>query len=221
MKAVEVEKQTKKPSAKGANGAVVLELPRLEVREMLVRCTGLTELVISSMMNKSGRSDPKAGGTPSEEAQFNRARYIVDGVDCFKAMTLKKAIAGAWQFCGTGGNKMKGLIYKTLRVHGDIIDPMGVPFITIDGKPQVFTAEIRNDKGQSMLTTRPRYWPWAFSVRLTYNPEFIRDQVVLQLLANAGTYCGIGENRPSKTGGDWRRFQIDASSKIVCRTVLE
>jgi hypothetical protein len=197
-----------------------LKLPVLEERELTCTCVGVEMLVMNSMLNKvsSDKQVQTTGGKPTDEESFNRARYVVEGRDAFKAMTLKKAIMAAWPFTGKGAMFL-GVVKKVLYVHGDVRSEDGTPFIAIDGKAEMFKTEIRTDDGKSLLVTRPRYFPWAFQARITYNPRHVDDQLVLNLLQSAGVYCGLGENRASKTGGSWGRFQIDATKPIVARTI--
>jgi hypothetical protein len=198
----------------------ILKLPTLEERELVCTCTGVEMLVMNSMRNKIApeHQEVKTGGKPTEEEAFNRARYVVQGRDCIKAMTVKKALMAAWPFTGKGPQFL-GIVKKVLYVHGELRSEDGTPFIPIEGKPEMYSCEIRTDDGKSLVAVRPRYWPWSFKIRVTYNPRHVDDQLVLSLIQTAGVYCGLGENRPSKTGGAWGRFQIDATHPVVARSI--
>ena len=79
-----------------------------------------------------------------------------------------------------------------------------------------FTVDLRSvvlrPKGR-IMRARPRLDQWATSVEFAYNPDFVSDANIIELLEIAGTNIGIGDYRPGRTsgmgkGGPMGRFKI-------------
>jgi len=67
--------------------------------------------------------------------------------------------------------------------------------------------------GQSKhIRVRPRFDSWTAFGTLTVTDESINEQVLGMILDAAGTYCGLGDWRPSspKSPGPWGRFVATA-----------
>jgi hypothetical protein len=80
----------------------------------------------------------------------------------------------------------------------------GEPLVRINGKAEPFSNICRVDNGNPYTNTRPIYRQWAATLRVRYNAIVVSAQQVLNLIAYAGFYVGVGEHRPSspysKTG---------------------
>lgn len=66
--------------------------------------------------------------------------------------------------------------------------------------------------GQSKhVRVRPRFNAWTASGTITVTDEAITQQVLETILQMAGTYCGLGDWRPSspKSPGPWGRFRSE------------
>ena len=64
-----------------------------------------------------------------------------------------------------------------------------------------------------IMRARPRFDRWATGVEFVYNPDFVSDANIIELLEIAGTNIGVGDYRPGRTsgmgkGGPMGRFKI-------------
>jgi hypothetical protein len=139
-------------------------------------------------------------------ACFNAARYVHEGKDCFLAIHIKKAMMTA----AADADMWKSEVARQVFVRGQI---RGGEYVIIhDAKPSMRRDWVRNRGRMGSvvdLRYRPEYCEWWAEVIIEYNSSVITAEQILNLLSIAGFSCGIGENRPSKTGGDWGRFELD------------
>lgn len=73
--------------------------------------------------------------------------------------------------------------------------------------------DIRNVKngstGGKTLRCRPIFREWSLTFTLAYESEQINERDLLQCLADAGQYIGLGDYRPgSPKGGRYGRFEV-------------
>lgn len=72
-------------------------------------------------------------------------------------------------------------------------------------------AKIQNAKH---VRVRPRFDEWACQGTITVFDETISKDVLLNILQSAGTYCGLGDWRPSspKSPGSFGRFEVSLTN---------
>lgn len=73
---------------------------------------------------------------------------------------------------------------------------------------------VRLENGVVQLRYRPYYLGWRASFGVSYMPDTISSEQLVNLFDLAGTLVGIGENRPGKTGatyGQWRVTRVATS----------
>lgn len=198
---------------KTAKETETVTLPALTISTVKVRVEGAL-LVLHNFDEKSRAQMERASTGRARtkvlvdvNAKFNDARYVADGKDCCLAIHFKKAMISA-----SNDVKMKMTdIRRQLFCRGTLKGGEYVQlFDAATGKPAqpiLHKAWVRQQNGKSAtMAYRPSYENWAAEVIVEYNASAISAEQILNLMTVAGFSCGIGENRPSKSGGDWGRF---------------
>ena len=84
----------------------------------------------------------------------------------------------------------------------------GRELVRIHGKPEMYKLMQPTSGGGPYMSYRPLYRKWSVKLLIEYNAAKIDAQGVLNLVAIAGYFVGVGEHRPSskesKTGGSGR-----------------
>lgn len=205
---------------------------------LFLRLNGEGQLVVHAFPEKSkqemrdkqqGRA--KRAKDPKDPiAEYNGARYRIPLfaaprgkkptlIDCFPAMTIKKALVSA---CRMLDGIPMTLVKQTVFVNRaqdfvPIERSPGVPYCGEHGEEAA--PVMREDivrvggragpgSGTADLRYRPQYIPWTIPVEVTFLPNIITPEQVINLFAYAGFGCGIGENRAEKTGGSWGLFNV-------------
>lgn len=202
---------------KKAVEAVDVKLPPLEIQRMKVRVKGVGPLVMHAWDTKvlqqieekqTGRATK--GRAPKDTvACYTATRYVHDGKDCMLAVHFKKAMMSAAGLV----DMFKTTVQKTLYVRGSLKGGEYVPILGC--KPQMRRDPVRINNGRGTdLRYRAEYIDWRAEFVVEFNARAITAEQILNLLSVAGFSCGIGENRPSKSGGDWGRFELDMGNAL-------
>lgn len=203
-------------------------IPRLEQAIVAVRLMGMSPLCVhqfgekakKEMRDKQQKKARTAREAKVPEDEFNQARYrMEDKADGFPCVTIKKSIVQACRhisdvtmtsalgaFHVNPGQFLVPIEYETGKAYGrDGIEPeCREDVVRVGGKgPGTGTADLRY---------RPEYSPWQIPIEIWFNKNTISVEQIVNLVAHAGFHCGIGENRPAKTGADWGMFRIDEKS---------
>jgi hypothetical protein len=191
-----------------------IKLPALAIKRIKVRVRGLSSLITNKFSEKSkrqmaekqqGKIGPRDKKPPKDPvADFNAARYVIDGKDAFPALCMKKAIMAAAVF---QDGAYKNRVGMAVFVLGSL---RGGEFIEIKGgKPNMREDTVRNASGVADLRYRPEYADWYCDFEIVWNESYLSAEQVLNLLKIAGFSCGVCEWRPEKGGGPYGRFEID------------
>jgi len=189
-----------------------IRIPKLNIARAKVRIRGITPLITHNWSEKARKEiRDKQQGNPrlkkaakDPEAEFNGARYVVDGVDCFPASALKKAIMTAAQFA----DQYKTVMGMSLFVRGN---RGGGMFVEIIGPAPVMREDMVRVGGISKtadMRYRPEYSIWEAEFIVEYNQNSISPGELLNLISIAGFSVGLCEWRPQKGGGDFGRFEL-------------
>lgn len=83
-------------------------------------------------------------------------------------------------------------------------------YIGIYGVPQLFMSVTRSadQKKTPDIRTRCIVPQWACQITVNYVMPILREQAVVNLLAAAGMYIGVGDWRPEKGSGNFGQFSI-------------
>jgi hypothetical protein len=211
-------------AAKPAKSKVMkLVVPAPAVQRLEVELRGIAPLVIRAWDQKTIQIlEGKATGEKTRqrenvdpEAVFNGARYIsIEGWDGIPASAFKAAIVDAVGCLDIPRNDFSMTLgKKSFFVQADGVCKLsGRDLVRIVGtEPTMFKLMQPTSGGGPYMSYRPMYKKWGCRLHVQYNATRIDAQGVLNLIANAGYWVGVGEHRPSskesKTG-TFGRFEI-------------
>ncbi|MCY4318369.1 MAG: hypothetical protein OXE76_04095 [Alphaproteobacteria bacterium] len=202
----------------------VISIPPLKMDEINVRLVGRTGLYINRMSAKARRQlligaqkktlaerklikhDPRT--------EYRDAMYVDRGWHPrshvrFPAMSIKAAM-------GTAALMTPG-IRKT-----DVSRLVFIPdeYVPIYGIPRLRMTIMRSaDINRTPdVRTRPYFAEWATEIRIQFAKLSLSKKEILTLLANAGTICGIGDERQEKGKGSAGTF---APANTIPDTLLD
>lgn len=199
---------------KKEEGAIEIPPIRMGVLELTIQ--GISPLIVNALSHgvaaslEEGQFSQKAKGPKEKrdrEKEFNAARYLDDdGKDCVRGDSLKHALAGAALLVD---GVTRTLAQKILYVQDDMIPikfkgkkpRMRRDFVRVGGKA---------GKGSGTLMTRyrPEYQPWSCVFHIHYDIDLLSAEQIINLANRAGYQGGIGEWRPSQSGGNFGRFKV-------------
>lgn len=202
----------------------VIVLPEMKKDRVAVRLVGIGPLVMHAFGEKAKKEmrDKQQGKAKSKkepkipEVEYNEARYrLDDGRDAVPTISIKKSLVSACRMVeGVPMTLVKQVIhvnpgtsylpigFSDGKFYGDGVEPeMREDTVRVGGKgPGTGTADLRY---------RPEYTPWFVDAEIEFQTNHLTAESVVNLLVNAGFGCGIGENRPERTGGDWGMFNVE------------
>lgn len=200
-----------------------IHLPQMEYSRIHLRLNGVSPLVMHAFGEKARKEirDKQQGKAKKKKdpkdprIEFNEARYrLEDGRDAMPTISIKKALVSACRMVDgvpmtlvrqiihvEKGAEFVPIAYAPGRFYGDDHEPlMREDTVRVGGKgPGTGTADLRY---------RPEYHPWMVDVTVEFLKNMITPDSVVNLFYNAGFGCGIGENRPERTGADWGTFEV-------------
>lgn len=157
---------------------------------------------------------------------YNGARYVYHGQDTkgnpfdwdgIPAVAFKASMVGACrQVDGLPMTEARRALFvlpdgKTL-YHSPNSCKTEIDLVRIYGEPEMREDTARNDNGSTDLRFRPQYWPWRAVLRIEFNASKFSPEAIVNLVATAGRWEGIGEWRPGSkesNSGQLGRWMID------------
>lgn len=190
----------------------VITLPALRVRRMAVRIRGTSPLIVNCWSEKAKREiADKQQGKPrlkkaakDPTAEYNAARYVVEGKDCIPAVGVKKALMAAAVFA----DLFKTTTGMSLFVIGELGGGQWIPLRFDHRRMREDTVRVGTVSKSADLRYRPEYTGWSVEFVVEFNESAISAEEVLNLVRIAGFSVGLHEWRPQKGGGDFGRFEL-------------
>lgn len=169
---------------------------RIEGDSLIVHAWGkkaLAEMLQAQQMTKEEKKLAKNNRAKKDpESDFQEARYLINGKDCFPSTGFKKAMVDAGFMLGIP----KAFIRAGIRVIGD--------FVTIEHdelkRREDFVNVGKWPNKVADLRYRPEYKNWRATLNILYREDMFDASQVVSLLSNAGFSVGVGEWRPQKDG---------------------
>lgn len=198
---------------------VAIRLEPVGVQTYEIPILGISPLIMHSWSEKSLKMmrEKQAGNrsrkklepkVPEEEAEAATYR-LPDGRPGMPATAFKAAIVGASRlFDGLTLVETKQLLF----VEGEGADQL----VPIEGESYIREDTPRVGMGTADLRYRPCFPDWSAQLRVTFVPQRIDVESILNLV-NAAGLGGIGEWRPSAPKaltGTFGRFEVDSDAAI-------
>lgn len=190
-------------------GSATYVIPILGVTPLIMHAWSEKALNMMREKQAGNRSrkklDPKV---PEEEAEAATYR-LPDGRAGMPATAFKSAVVGASRlFDGLTLVETKQLLF----IEGEGVDQL----VAIDGDSYIREDTPRIGMGTTDLRYRPCFPEWKAALKVTFVPQRIDLESILNLV-NAAGLGGIGEWRPSapkSLTGTFGRFEVDADRGI-------
>ncbi len=201
--------------ARGTSKETVrIHVEPIQTQEFILRIVGIAQLVVHKWGEKPIRdieAKQRAGNTAKgrskqrekrdPKAEYEASRYKMSkGKDGFPSCGIKASIVTAGQrFHKIDKVFLRGAFW----VEGDLTP--------INAKPVMERHTVRlSGINRSMdLRYRPVYKNWSMDIRISYDPDLIDPETIVNLANRAGRSVGIGEGRPEKCTLQWGMFKVD------------
>ena len=208
-----------KPTTSKASETEVISVDVIQTEELPILLTGTTGLYCHRMSQKASK-DLLLGGKKKTAAdkqkikhhpleEFRNSMYYdedrqPDAAIFFPVVAFKRAMRTiATELPGLKGTQVDRLIF----VPDEFVPIIGTPVLRMD-------ITRSSDIGRTPDVRTRAYFPeWSMVLRVRYAIPAFNKQTVINLLANAGMFIGVGDNRQERGKGSYGTFvpSFDAS----------
>jgi hypothetical protein len=187
-----------------------IKVPPMKITRMKLKVRGISSLITHAWSEKAKKQmrdkQMKAGKSAKEaknpNADFEAAKYKVNGKDCVPSLAFKNAIVSAARF--TDGVKMT-VLKGALFVEGDWI---AIAFKECRMREDM--VKVGGYNGTADLRYRPEYSDWSCVLPIQFNSDVVSAEQIANLVTRAGFSVGICEWRPEKNG-QFGRFEVEGT----------
>lgn len=135
-------------------------------------------------------SNKKKGITPTVEEDCERALYKnSDGAICIPSLQIEASLINSAKEFKFQNRRT----YKDLFLSGIRIEPELIPLEPQEYKPYSVGVVIQRSR---IMKSRPRFENWKLGFTIVNSDERITDDMLKEILNNAGNSKGIGDWRP-------------------------
>lgn len=177
---------------------VVIELPRLDLREMQVTIVGDSPLISHAwskkakeeMLAKQMKKAKQAKEAKDPKRDYEESLYKhPEGGYGFPAVAFKAAAVDA---CSHVANITKVEARGAFHIQSDMVK--------INGDPSPREDMVRIGMGTADIRYRGEFRKWRCQFTVRYNANVISPEQILNLFNTAGFAIGVGEWRPQRDG---------------------
>lgn len=185
---------------------MVLEVPKIDVRQIQLRVVGDSPLIChkwsekakKQMLDKQMKKAKTAKDAKDPQKDYEDSLYAhPDGGYGFPCVAFKAAAVGACRFSdGIKMTEARGAFH----VVGELAK--------IDGDPRMREDMVRVGMGKADIRFRGEFPSWGTTLTVAYNASVLSPEQIVNLFNLAGFGVGVGEWRPEKDGS-YGRFHIE------------
>jgi len=190
---------------------VQVEPPKLA--HIRVRLVGITPLLCNNkkaaagaMVIEDGRPKWTQKGLQKErdpQREYEASLYPIPGGGFgFPAVAIKQAMASG---VGKDYGITKGKVYQYVHIYGVKDAP---DLVRLVGEPKQHDSIVRQGHAPAMRF-RGCFYEWSIDLELDYDTKTFTAETIVNMLARAGLYVGIGDGRPEKKGHNYGRFRVE------------
>lgn len=185
-------------TATSATPETVIELPRLELREIDITLVGDSPLIChkwsekakKAMLDKQMGKAAHAKEKKDPQRDYEESLYPHPGGGFgFPVVAFKAAAVDA---CTHIANMTKVAARGAFHINGE--------YVKIEGEPNPREDMVRVGMGTADIRYRGEFKEWRTTFRVRYNARVITAEQLLNLFNVAGFAIGVGEWRPQKDG---------------------
>lgn len=199
-----------------------IELPKLDIRTIVVRIVGDSPLIVHNWSKKAKRQmlDKQMGKATVGRENKDPEQDFLETLYPLPGETLELVHSGgivsakgrtgvpslAFKNCGVtactslGKAITKVCARQAFHVMGELVEIYGTPVMRED--------MVRVGMGTADIRFRGEYNPWSCDVKIRYNARVLKDEQVVNLLNTAGFAVGICEWR-SECDGSYGAFHVE------------
>lgn len=176
----------------------VIEIPRIDVREMEITLIGDSPLISHKwsekakkmMLDKQMKKAASAKDAKDPEQDYKDSLYEVPGGGYgFPSVAFKAAAVSACRF---SDNIKMTEARGAFHVLGELV--------AVEGTPQMREDMVRVGMGTADLRYRGEFPEWRCVLRVRYNSNALSPEQIINLFNLAGFGVGVGEWRPEANG---------------------
>lgn len=205
---------------------IVITAPNYKVLETII--VGDAQIVSNNFSRKAedemkhaqeegakSKTRKKDGPKDFEEGYKGSMHISEEGWSGLPATAFRAALIRACSTCGVEMTKAKMCIF----VLADGYEAgRGTPLVKIiKGKPEQFTAYVRNANGSADIRSRARWnRGWEVKLRVRYDADVFTAEMIANLIMRAGISVGVGAGRPFSSmsaGQGWGTWEIKDAVK--------
>ena len=186
--------------------ATVVEIPAMDIQEMVIGIEGDSPLVSNKWSEKAkeimlrkqmGKAEKGKREPKDPEQDYKDSLYVdEDGDYAFPAVAFKSAAVDA---CSQIDGMTKVQARGAFHVVGDLVK--------IEGKPNMREDMVRVGMGTADIHYRGEFKRWKCKLVVRYNARSLSRERIINLFNIAGFAVGVGEWRPQKNGS-WGMFHV-------------
>lgn len=189
-----------------------IDIPAPKVVQIEVTVEGITPLLMHQFGKKARDQMENAQGQKAKkgkEARDPKAEYLEciyrdeDGDEALPVVNFKAAMLRAWELVGL---KNKNAIRFGIMIPGE--------FVKVEGKHRMRRDYVRLANGVASLTYRAEFPKWSVTVPMRVNINVISVEQALNVIAEAGQSCGVGDWRPEKSSGTFGMWKIKQALEV-------
>ena len=202
--------KSSKSKSDGLTKNVRIQLEPIAVKTMTLVIRGTSSLIVHGwdvkvqaemlqmqMATKEERKKAKENRKVKDpERDFEGAKYIIEGKDCFPVTGIKKALIDAGYAVGIPKTQIRQALF--------IVGTVGGSFAEIKYRKCVMRQDtVRVGPWSNRvadLRYRPEYQDWSIKLTIRYRTDMLDEKQVAILFQNAGVSIGLGEWRVQKDG---------------------
>jgi len=190
----------------------VTRLVTIEGRPPGLLTNAVPEWAKENLLLKGEGKEAKASPKRTRTEQFEDSLYTTEtdgefGIpsDAFK-QAMVRAAKSFKKLGNSGVKKLDGVQVQSLIFVGDGPDHL----IAVNGEVEPRSDLISNSQGSKTAVIRAWFREWTAVLPLRFSPDLVNDEVVLQLLSDAGQGVGVGAWRRERGGhfGLWRIVSV-------------
>lgn len=190
-----------------------IELPRLNLQTIELTVIGDSPLICHAWSHKAKQmmlDKQMKKAVPKKEAKdpeqdFKDSLYEhPEGGYGFPAVAFKAAAVSAVR-------AIEGMTMTAARGMFHVIGEL----VKINGAPTPREDMVRIGNGIADIRYRGEFRQWSATLLVRFNADVISAEQLIHLFNVAGFNCGIGENRPGKSGGPFGMFHVAAEDEMA------
>jgi len=186
-----------------------IHIEPLETEIIDIDIIGITPLLMNRFSERQqellkkyweGLKGTRKKDIPTEKQIVEEATYYNDdGKVCFPTSGFRRGIEEVAK------DKMIDIGFTGKAAKGSI--RFLEPLTEINFKEMVINKSWGKVKKTPKLAIRPEFRDWSCKLKIAYNPRVVSTTSLLNLLNWAGSYCGLGDWRPS-TSGTYGQYKV-------------